>query len=221
MKAQEISLFVENEFAQIAKDSSIRNCIKLLEEVQLNCVAVVENERYLGSIHIEDLEGLDIQAKLSDYMYLFRNCSLLNTASSLDFLKLFVELETEQIILLNQNHEITGSLSLNDFFTFFKETPFLAFSAEEIILQKKREDFTYAEVAQIIESHNAKLVGIFTQYVDANYIQVSLRIDHNGMNEILQSLRRYEYEIISLHKEDKLTEKLKDYSDYFNKFLNI
>jgi hypothetical protein len=41
------------------------------------------------------------------------------------------------------------------------------------------------------------------------------------MNEVLQNLRRYDYEIISLHKEDQLTEKLKDYSDYFEKYLNI
>ena len=221
MKVQDISLFIESEFAKITKEASIRSCIKLLEKEQLNCIAVVDNNRYVGSIHIEDLEGLDIQAQLSDYMYLFRNCSLVNTSSTVDFLKQFVELETQQLIVVNQNHEIAGSLSLNDFFAFLRETPFLAFSAEEIVLQKKREDFTYAEVAQIIESHNAKLVGIFTQYVDSNLIQISVRLDHNGINEILQSLRRYDYEIISLHEEDKLTEKLKDYSDYFNKFLNI
>ena len=221
MKAQEIYQYIEHEFANTTTSTSIRRCLKLLEKEQLKCIAVLDNNIYLGSIHIEDLEGLDIQSKIENYPYLLRNCSLHKQTGTLDFLRKFAEQETDQILLVNESNEVEGSLSLFDFFAYLREAPFLAFSGEEIMLQKKREDFTYAEIAQIIESNQAKLLGIFTQFVDTEYIQVSVRIDHNGMNEILQSLRRYGYDIISLHKEDKLTEKLKDYSDYFNKFLNI
>ncbi|GGE38737.1 CBS domain-containing protein [Psychroflexus planctonicus] len=221
MKAQELYQFIETNFISVKPESSIGNCLKMLNKEQQKCIAVVDNEKYLGSIHIEDLIGLEIQSQLKDYAYLYRNCAVGNSNTTLDFLRKFAELETDQLLVLNENHSIMGSLNITDFLAFFRETPFLAFAGEEIVLQKKRVDFTYAEISQIIEANGAKLLGIYTQFVDAEIIQICVRIDHNGMNEILQNLRRYDYDVISLHKEDKLTEKLKEYSDYFDKYLNI
>lgn len=221
MKAQELYHFIETDFVSVAPENNIGKCLKVLNKEQQKCVAIVKKEKYLGSIHIEDLIGLDIQTPLNQYAYLYRNCSTGSANTTLDFLRSFAEHETDQLIILNEDHTINGSLSITDFLAFFRETPFLAFSGEEIVVQKKRVDFTYAEIAQIIEANGAKLLGIYTQFVDAEDIQISLRIDHNGMNEILQNLRRYDYEIVSLHKEDQLNEKLKDYSDYFDKYLNI
>lgn len=221
MKVQDLHQFIETEYLSIPSEIQIGRCLDVLHKEHQNCIAVVEDEKYLGSIHIEDLIGLDIQSQLKEVAYLFRNCSSGSAKTTIDFLRVFAEQEADQLIILNENHSILGSLSLPDFLAFFRETPFLAFSGEEIVVQKKRVDFTYAEIAQIIEANGAKLLGIYTQFVDAEDIQISLRIDHNGMNEILQNLRRYDYEIVSLHKEDQLNEKLKDYSDYFDKYLNI
>lgn len=221
MKAQELYQFIETEFERLQPIDNIGHCLDMLRKEQQNSLAVIENEKYLGSIHIEDLIGLDIQSNLKDVAYLFRNCAAPSAKASIDFLRVFAEHETDQLIILNEDHSIAGSLSLADFLAFLRETPFLAFSGEEIIVQKSRLDFTYAEIAQIIESNGAKLLGIFTQYIDTDQIQISARIDHNGINELLQNLRRYDYEIISHHKEDQLHEKLKEYSDYFDKYLNI
>ncbi len=41
------------------------------------------------------------------------------------------------------------------------------------------------------------------------------------MNEIIQSFRRYDYEIISEHFEDNYINTLKERSDYLDKYLNI
>lgn len=221
MKAQELHYFIESDFVSVAPEHNIGKCLKALNKEQQKCIAIVEKKHYLGSIHIEDLMGLDIQTPLKEYAYLYRNCSVGSTQTTLDFLRCFAEQETDQLIVLSDKLSIFGSLSITDFLAFFRETPFLAFSGEEIVLEKKRVDFTYAELAQIIEANGAKLLGIFTQYVDAEIIQISVRLDHNGINEILQNLRRYDYDIISLHKADRLTEKLKEYADYFDKYLNI
>lgn len=221
MKAQTLYDFIDGEFASVPSDSSIAECLQMLDKEQQKCIAVLKEDSYLGSIHIEDLTGLDLQTRLSSIQYLFRNCAVDLTKTSIDFLRFFAEQETDQLIIMDENRSSVGSISLNDFFAFLRETPFLSFSGEEIVVQKKRVDFTYAEVAQLIEANNARLLGIYTQYVDADVIQLNIRIDHNGINEILQNLRRYDYEIISFHKEDQFNEKLKEHADYFEKFLNI
>ena len=41
------------------------------------------------------------------------------------------------------------------------------------------------------------------------------------MNDIIQSFRRYNYEIVSEHYEDIYINTLKERSDYLDKYLNI
>jgi len=41
------------------------------------------------------------------------------------------------------------------------------------------------------------------------------------MNAITQTFRRYGYDIISSHEEDKMAENLKARSEYLNKYLSI
>ena len=41
------------------------------------------------------------------------------------------------------------------------------------------------------------------------------------MNAIVQTFRRYNYNIISNHEEDKFLEDLKDRSKYLDRYLNI
>ena len=48
-----------------------------------------------------------------------------------------------------------------------------------------------------------------------------MKILHAGLNELLQSLRRYHYEILSYHDEDLHRETLEDNSDYLSKYLTV
>ena len=78
-----------------------------------------------------------------------------------------------------------------------------------------------SEIAQIVESNNAKLLGLFISYNDMEKVEVTLKLSLGGMNEIIQTFRRYNYEIISEHQEDAYLNNLKDRSDYLDKYLNI
>jgi hypothetical protein len=48
-----------------------------------------------------------------------------------------------------------------------------------------------------------------------------MKISLGAINEIIQSFRRYNYEIISEHQEDNYINSLKERSDYLDKYLNM
>jgi hypothetical protein len=56
---------------------------------------------------------------------------------------------------------------------------------------------------------------------DVETIEVTLKINIGPINEIIQTFRRYDYEIISEHHEDNYINTLKERSDYLDKYLNI
>jgi hypothetical protein len=42
-----------------------------------------------------------------------------------------------------------------------------------------------------------------------------------GLNEIIQTFRRYNYTIVSEHNDDSYINNLKERSDYLDRYLNI
>ncbi len=82
-------------------------------------------------------------------------------------------------------------------------------------------DYSMSQITQIVESNNGKLLGLFVSNVEADKVQVTVKITLGAMNEIIQTFRRYNYEIISEHQEDNYLNALKERSDYLDKYLNI
>ena len=90
-----------------------------------------------------------------------------------------------------------------------------------IILRKEADQFSMSQVAQIVESNNAKVLGLFISDIANKNVEITVKISQSGMNDIIQTFRRYEYEIISEHQEDSYLNSLKERSDYLDKYLNI
>ena len=65
------------------------------------------------------------------------------------------------------------------------------------------------------------LEGLFISDVTANKVQITIKIAMGGINEIIQTFRRYNYEIITEHQEDNYLNSLKERSEYLDKYLNI
>ena len=76
-------------------------------------------------------------------------------------------------------------------------------------------------VTIISESNNGKLLGLFVSEADNEKIQVTIKMTLGAMNEIIQSFRRYNYDIVSEHHEDDYLNNLKERSEYLDKYLNI
>ena len=104
---------------------------------------------------------------------------------------------------------------------FFNETTFVKEDGGTIVIEKETADFTFSQICQIVESNDAKILGVFISNKSATKTEITLKISQSNFNEIIQTFRRYNYTILSEHQEDAYLADLKDRSDYLNKYLNI
>jgi hypothetical protein len=104
---------------------------------------------------------------------------------------------------------------------FFNETPFIKEAGGIIIVKKALIDYSISQITQIVESNNGKLLGLFVSDSDNETIEITIKVTLGVVNDIIQTFRRYNYEIISEHNEDNYINNLKERSDYLDKYLNI
>ena len=54
-----------------------------------------------------------------------------------------------------------------------------------------------------------------------DFVQVTLKIISDEINEIIQTFRRYDYKIVSNHENDIYLDDLKNRSEYLQKYLEM
>ena len=90
-----------------------------------------------------------------------------------------------------------------------------------IVIEKNKKDFSISEISQIVESNNATILGVYISNQTSDIIQATVKINSQDINEVIQTFRRYNFNLISKHKDDFYLQDLKDRSDYLQKYLDM
>lgn len=216
-----LSDYINQDFEPFDIKETIARVQDFFTDVNFSHFPVIEEGVFIGNISSEDADGLDFSKVLADYKYTFEGFFTRKTSVLLDVLDDFAKNETNVIPVLDEHNKYIGYYELEDIIKVFNETPFLKEIGAIIIIEKGINDYSFSQIAQIIEGNNGKILGSFISSADAEKVQITIKIGEGGLNDIIQTFRRYEYEIISEHQEDDYLKTLKERSDYLDRYLNI
>ena len=217
----EITNYITNDFRPIDSQETIASVQDFFADVNFSHFPVLENGIFIGSIASDDIETFETDKKAIDYKYTLERFFARKSMLWLDVLEVFAKNHTNTVPVIDENNTYIGYYEMEDIMKFFQETPFLKEQGGIIIVQKGLLDYSMGQITQIIESNNGKILGCFISEADLENVQITVKIGVGPMNEIIQTFRRYNYEIISEHQEDAYINSLKERSDYLDKYLNI
>jgi CBS domain containing-hemolysin-like protein len=217
----EITNYITNDFRAIDSQETITAAQDFFNELNFSNFPVVEEGIFIGSLAADDLETFDNDKKVGDYKYTLEHFFARTNMIWLDVLEVFTKNQTNIVPVLDENNKYVGYYEIGDIMKFFHETPFLKEPGGIIIIKKGVLDYSMSQITQIIESNNGKLLGLFVSDSDVDTIEITIKVSLGALNEIIQTFRRYNYEIVSEHHEDNYINNLKERSDYLDKYLNI
>lgn len=217
----EITNYITTDFKAIDSQESISSVKDFFDDLTFSHFPVVEEGVYIGSISSEDIETFDNDKKVIDYKYTLASFFTRTDSIWLEVLEVFAKNHTNLIPVLDEKNSYIGYYEIDDIMSFFHQTPFLKEQGRIIKVKKGVLDYSMSQITQIVESNDGKLLGLFISESDVDSIEVTMKISLGAINEIIQSFRRYNYEIISEHQEDNYINNLKERSDYLDKYLNI
>ncbi|TDE05274.1 CBS domain-containing protein [Flavobacterium sandaracinum] len=217
----EITEYITNDFKAIDSQDTISTVQVFFDDNHFSHFPIIEQGIYIGSIAGDDLETFDPEKKVTDYRFTLEGFFARTTTIWLDVLEVFAKNHTNLIPVLDENNIYVGYYEIEDILKFFHETPFLKEPGAIIVVKKAILDYSMSQITQIVESNNGKLLGLFISEADVESVEVTLKITLGAMNDIIQTFRRYDYEIISEHQEDSYISNLRERSEYLDKYLNI
>lgn len=217
----EISNYISNDYRAIKSNETIFEVRGFFEEENYSHFPVIEDNIYIGSITKDDVESFDLDKKVSDYRYSLEPFFVRNSTIWIDVLAVFAKNNSNIVPILDENNQYIGYYELENVVKFFYETPFLKENGSTIIVRKPVLDYSMSQITQIVESNYGKLLGLFISDSDFGKVEITVKISSGEINEIVQSFRRYNYEVISDHQEDNFMKILKERSEYLEKYLSI
>ena len=214
--------YILEEIKPLRLKDTVKGAQKVFKNYPITHFPVIEDNKLLGSFAEDDIQTVENKEdELVGYAHLLNSFFADEKATVLELLKIFADNDTNIIPILNDNKEYIGYYDLRDVLDVFSTSPFMIEESETLIIEKLRNDYSMSQVVQIIESNGGKLLGLYISEKKSDIIQVTIKVISDEINEIMQTFRRYDYKIISMHENDIYLEDLKNRSEYLQKYLEM
>lgn len=217
----ELELLIRKDLPSFGINSPISDLIDVFETEHWSHLPIIEDGVFHGSFSREDALTLDENDVLDQHRYLWQGFFARPQLHWLECWEIALKNESNILPMLDQTTNYLGVILLEELLGIFQQTPFVKEKGAMIVVEKDLVDYSMGQVVQIVESGNGRILGLFASDIQQNRIQVTIKIVSGSIQNILQTFRRYNYEIISQHEDDSYVANLKERSAYLDKYLNI
>ena len=91
-----------------------------------------------------------------------------------------------------------------------------------IILELNINDYSLAEIGQIVESNDSKVLSSYvTSHSDSTKLELTIKINKTNIADIIQTFNRYGYTVKASYQDSDYSDDMKDRLDYLMNYLKI
>lgn len=218
----EIAPYILNEYQPFQLQLSVGVVREFFNDLPYSHFPVVEEGNLIGLLCKEEVDNSisddQVVATLHETFAFF---CIENFQNVMDIIKVFAANDTNLVPVVNKEMEYLGYFDLTEILSVLNSAPFFNQEGESILIEKDASKYSFSEICQIVESNKGKVLCSFIAAIDESTVKISLKFKAPEINEIIQTFRRYDYTILSDHKDDFYLEDLKSRSEYLQKYLNI
>lgn len=214
--------YILNEINGFTLKSTLKSAKTICKGFPITHIPITDDVRLVGCLSERDIQTAENdETLLVDYMDLLDFFYVNDDISLLELIKQFAEYDTNIVPVLDKDKNYLGYFDLADILDLFSEHPFLYEHGILLVVEKAHSDYSFSEVAQIIESNKGKILGQYISQDDGLNTQITIKIVSDDINEIIQTFRRYNYNVLSNHEDDYYLQDLRDRSEYLQKYLDM
>ncbi len=195
-----------------------------MEIFRIAHLPVVDEHEYLGLISDKSIYDLNLAGKKMDdcrehllLPHVHSNQHIYEVASVISELKLSL------VPVLDLKHSYLGVVSVMDLSKKFAELVAVHEPGGIIVLELTPLDYSLSQIAQIVESNDAKILSLYTcKEDDSNQLLVTLKVNQVDLSPLIQTFVRYDYSIRAVFMDESILNNM--YDDRFNqlmKYMNI
>jgi acetoin utilization protein AcuB len=194
MRAHEL---ITDEIPPLKHTDTGEKALQWMDEFKVSHLPVLKNGNFVGLISESDiLDKLDLEETLDKLFDHLPRIYALASAHIYDVLHQISENKVSVLPILDENESYQGCTSVYQLLTVIANTGSIKESGGIIVLEINSVDYSMAQIAQIVESNNGKILSSYIMSSpDSTKLEVTLKINDSKLSRIIRTFERYDYTI--------------------------
>ena len=191
----------------------------LMKDQKLTHLPLFDGLTYIGNIAIDDVEDNDLSTK-EDYLDFTEKFYTTADNTILEVIKIMYRYQSNMMPVFDREEKYLGTILQEDILNYFATTPFIDDAGAEMLLSVPTVELSMTAVANIVESHNSKLLGSFLIDQNEDRTKLLIKVRSENILSIGETLERYGYQVIQKFYNDEKSELLSERYNQLLKYIN-
>lgn len=206
----------------ISPYQSREEAIKLMSSYHSWDIPVVNGKQLMGNLSEGDLLAADKDSLIESLCEDLPGFHLKTSDHLLFAYQFMLKSGVFLMPVINENMEFAGTMSRLVLFDNFGKVFGFFDPGSLIVLRVKRTDFALSEISRIIEGENSTVISsLVSADEDPTFLNITVKLQTFEIRDIVTSLKRHDYNVLSFYNEDNLQGFLEDRYDQLINYLNI
>ena len=217
-----VSEIIQSSIPFLRYNDNIDDAINLLQQNNLNHLAVLNNDVYEGLLSMDELlsaEDADLVGSLSNK---FTPISIQYNQHFLSALKLIAEAGITALPVLSQTKEYLGVVTYESLIQNLSVFLSTDMHGGIFVIETAKHQFSIGELCRLVETNDAFITQINTyiEHVSGQLI-VTFKINKTEISDVLATLQRYDYNVRYYFGEELYENDLRENYDNLMTYLNV
>lgn len=201
-----------------------QTALNWMEVYRISHLPIVNNFEFLGLISDTDIYDLnDPEQPIGNHKLSLIKPFVRLDQHIFDVISLAARLKLSVVPVLDDHNHYKGVIIISDLIIALAKMSSMNEPGGLIVLDILQNDYSLSQIAQIIESNDAKILNLYIlSPPDSTRMEVTIKLNTNNLMPIIRTFERFEYEVTAWHgEEDDMDSFYSDRFDSFMRYLDI
>ena len=191
------SILITEEILPLSLNDTASEALSRMNEYKVSHFPVVHEGRFFGVISEKDIYNHEnFESVLQKEFIYFDNYYVNEQQYVYDVMKLAVSQKLSIISVVDNEGLYVGCITQSDIISFFAKSMSVDSPGGIIVLEVSINDYSLTEIANIVESNNAKVLSSYiVSKVNSSMLEVIIKVSKLELNSLLQTFERYGYQV--------------------------
>jgi CBS domain-containing protein len=186
---------------------------------RISHLPIVNNSEFLGLISDKDIYDLNMADEpIGNHELSLVSPSVKEEQHIFEVIEVASKLKLTVVPVLDSNNKYLGAVTMNEMIEYIAQLSALNQPGGILVLELHENDYTMSQIAQIIESNDAKILSLYVKtFENSTKVELTIKINRTDLTSIIQTFERYDYMIKASYMHNQDVEEL--YENRYESFL--
>ncbi len=195
-----------------------------MEIFRISHLPIVNNQEFLGLISDTDIYDLGMTDEpIGNHKLSLFSPFVYAGQHIYEIIEIASRLKLTVIPVLDDNKNYIGLIGQADLVDRFAKLTAAGEPGGLIILEMNHHDYSLSQIAQIVESNNARILSLYiTNNEESTLMEVTIKINNTDLTSVIKTFDRYNYNIkASIMDDENLDHFYQNRYEQFMRYLNV